>query len=112
MEHDYRWAAGIIEGEGCLSFLKVKNRKDSYSCRITVSMTDEDVIRKLFDILKEGTVTGPYEGRAKKGPMWVWSVQNHEGCFNILLRIGPYLLSRRKEKASLMFEYLEPKIVT
>lgn len=102
------WAAGIIEGEGTITFTNIKNRKSSKRCSISVMMTDKDVIDKLFDILKVGTIRGPYIYKNK--PLWTWAVQNQKGCFDTLLKIMPYLSKRRLEKASEMFEFLEGKI--
>jgi len=108
-EKDIAWAAGIIEGEGCFRFYKIKNRKNSYSCGITVIMSDKDVLEKLRDILKTGTLR-PKNIYVNK-PLWNWSVQNHKGTFDTLLRIMPYLGERRLKRASELFEWLEPRVV-
>lgn len=111
MEEEWiAWAAGIIEGEGTLTYEPIKNRKNSRRHSIAVSMTDKDVIEKLYEVLKVGTIRGPYL-YANRKPLWTWAVQNQKGCFEVLLQIGPYLGERRLEKASRMFESLEEKVV-
>lgn len=107
---DYAWAAGIIEGEGSIVNNKIKDRANSFRSSISVTMSDEDVIRKLHSVLEVGTVCGPYNKEGRK-PIWSWAVQNQKGCFDTLLRIMPYLGKRRLEKASELFEQLEPKVV-
>lgn len=110
MEVDYSWAAGIIEGEGTIVNEKIKNRPNSFRNCIAVSMTDEDVIRKLHSTLGVGTVRGPYI-RGKYKPLWSWAVQNQKGCFDTLLRVMPYFGERRLSKARELFDQLEPKVV-
>lgn len=104
------WASGIIEGEGTISLIKVKDRKNSYSPRITVTMTDKDIIKRLFDIFKVGTIRGPIKNKNHKD-LWSWSVQNQSGCFNVLIEIMPYLGDRRLTKAKELFKYLEGKLI-
>lgn len=103
------WAAGVIEGEGCIVFEKIKTRTNSYRTSIAVSMTDKDVVEKLLTVLGVGTLRGPYQIKSGKS-LWTWAVQNQKGCFETLLKVGPYLGDRRLKKASEMFEFLETKV--
>lgn len=102
------WAAGIIEGEGCFSMHKRKG-KDYFQCAIHCEMTDQDTIEELAKVLGVGTVSQrPERGQRKR--TWILSIQKHQDIFNTLIRIGPYLMGRRREKAAKMFSYLEPKV--
>lgn len=107
--HSVEWAAGIIEGEGSFRFHKFKNRKNSYSVGIQVSMIDEDTLNKLFDVLKVGAVRGPYFNKAKS-PMWTWAVYKQTDVFDLLIKIGPYLSKRRVQQATPLFNYLEDRL--
>ena len=51
------WVAGLIEVEGSFTVKKSK-RKNGYSCQpqLRVSMTDEDVVRKLAALIPAGNV--------------------------------------------------------
>ena len=46
--------AGIIDGEGCISYEKTK--KDYSTPSISVEMTDKDVIDKIHQFFGKGTV--------------------------------------------------------
>ncbi len=61
---DLSWLAGLLEGEG--SFLRGPP-SDPSSPRISVQMTDEDVVQKVRLIVGHGTV-GSYQD--KKNPRW------------------------------------------
>lgn len=56
MEPEWAWLTGIIEGEGCIDLKKRKGCKDAL--RVRVSITDEDIIARVCDLL--GT---SYHGR-------------------------------------------------
>ena len=109
----YAWAAGILEGEGCFSIHKRKNRPTPTSA-IHCEMTDEDVIRRLHSVFDVGTVvvrentTGRKDGRIRK-VSYIWSVQNKKGIVEVLLRVMPYLGERRLAKAKEMFAQIEER---
>ncbi len=52
----YAWAAGILEGEGCFSIHRRKDRSNTLNTAIHCEMTDEDIIRRLHAVFKVGTV--------------------------------------------------------
>lgn len=98
------WAAGILEGEGCFSIHKVKERTQ---CAIHCEMTDEDTVRKLGDVLKVGRIN--YRAaRPNRKPSWILSIQKQQDIFDTLIRVMPYLGERRLEKAKELFNHLEP----
>jgi len=105
-EHSYEWAAGILEGEGCFSMFQRKG-KEYYQCPILCEMTDEDTVRKLHEVLGVGTsAQRPLRGTRK--PTFILCIQKQKDVFDTLIRVMPYLQSRRLEKAKKMFNYLEP----
>jgi hypothetical protein len=104
--HNYAWAAGILEGEGCFSMFQRKG-KTHYQCSILCEMTDEDTVKALHDSLGVGTFSQrPIRGVRK--PTWILCIQRQKDVFDTLIRVMPYLQSRRLEKAKKMFNYLEP----
>lgn len=111
-ETQYAWAAGILEGEGCFSIFKRKDRRSTNTVAIHCEMTDEDTINTLFAVFKVGTVkvrlntSGRIDTRKRK-PTYIWSVQNKLGILEVLLRVMPYLHSRRLEKASELLAHIE-----
>ncbi len=111
-ETEISWVAGLLEGEGCFSrHIRKSNGHVCYA--IHCEMSDEDVIQKLHNITKLGSVVkrlniaGRSDKRVRK-PTWIWSVQNKEGIRTILLAIVPYMCGRRVNKIKLMLgELLE-----
>lgn len=87
------WVAGLLEGEGC--FRCAMSKGHGY-LSIVCKMTDEDVIRKLANTVKVGSVYGPYKptGLGKK-LQWVWQVQGNITCQFVIEQILPWLCSRR-----------------
>lgn len=102
------WASGILEGEGCFSIFKRKNKEYS-QCSILCEMTDKDTIESLQKSLACGKVSYR-KPRPNRKETWILSVQKQKDIFDTLLKIMPYLSTRRLDKAKELFNYLEPKI--
>jgi len=102
---DLAWAAGLIEGEGCIS---MQNRKLSGvrggrpGWHLTVQMTDEDVLRRLASVIGLGRVGGPYvnkgDGKKPYKPIWSWNISSRAHCYAVLTALWPWLGARRREK--------------
>lgn len=88
------WAAGIFEGEGCIS-VSTKGRR---RLKLSVSMTDRDVIEKLSRIIGLGSIGGPYTKVGLKDN-WQWQVTSSEDVQAVLAAFWEFLCSRRKAKA-------------
>jgi hypothetical protein len=92
------WAAGIFEGEGCIT---------STNGRLTIRVTntDEWVVRKVSRILG-GTVYGPYTSRSRDGfrrkPFWHW-VADGEAAEDVLAELEPWLSERRLQRAEQIY---------
>lgn len=89
------WLAGIIEGEGCLV-----NRKDQCVV-INVTMTDEDVVRRIHLLTGAGNVTGPYGpygGAGKWSESYQWNCGKREEVVPLLRSIYPWLGERRQKR--------------
>jgi len=113
LSENYAWAAGLLEGEGCFSYFKKKNRKNTYTCAIHCEMTDEDVIKTLADTFQVGNWY-PIKKRADdkvRKQSWRWTVYKQKDVFGVLLKISPYMHGRRKEKIAQLIEHLEERIL-
>lgn len=90
------WASGIFEGEGCF---RINKNKDRPTFCMIMSMTDEDVINKFYDIVGVGSVSGPIPGK-KEGykEFWQWRCQKFEDVQALSAAMFPFLLSRRQSK--------------
>lgn len=92
------WAAGIVEGEGCVAVHRGRMRNDGWQpmyVRLTVSNTEIVIIEKLHELFG-GTI---YKHTLKPNPRhnqaYVWSVQNSEACRSMKL-MQPFFVARSK----------------
>lgn len=92
---DLAWAAGLFEGEGCIS----AGRQDSYILQLV--STDEDVVRRFYRVIELGTISGPFipNGNVKYKPAWKWCCTNQYEMLAVLVALWPWLGERRQEKA-------------
>lgn len=111
MKRDLAWAAGLFEGEGCISMTKIKTRKDSLKLSVAVCSTDEDVITAFTKIIGYGKKKGPYKSSYPTGKIrWIWEVQNQPDCLAVLSLLLPYLCARRKAKAKLVITEIKKRL--
>jgi hypothetical protein len=89
------WAAGIFEGEGCVT--EVNGR-----FALLVSNTDQWVVRRFDSIIECGQVYGPYRNSEADGhrrkPFWTWSAFE-EDAFDAFQSMSPWLSNRRLDRA-------------
>lgn len=87
------WAAGYIDGEGCISVSK-NGPKQKHMLRLTVLSTNPLPLPKLR-YLFGGTISGP---RVRNGhrPAWTWSAGSRDTLL-ALERLLPYLTVKRDE---------------
>jgi hypothetical protein len=94
-EAEIGWAAGILEGEGCVT--EVEGR-----FTIKVNNTDEWVIRRFYEIVEAGRTYGPYRNSQSDGhrrkPFWVWTAAEEE-AFDVLQQVALWLSPRRINRA-------------
>lgn len=93
------WAAGVFEGEGCISCSAGKN--DIHAC---VAMTDEDIVRRFQGVVGLGSIgIQKRTDRQHRKPMWRWQVDgdNAETVVRMLL---PHLGKRRTARAVELLE--------
>jgi hypothetical protein len=66
---DIAWLAGLLEGEGSFMMAKTKQGGKTYSSpRITVNMTDEDVIQRVATLFNTKVYTMPKYARDGYAP--------------------------------------------
>jgi hypothetical protein len=86
------WVAGIVEGEGTIS---ITSQGTPF---IKVSMTDEDVVRRLRDWTGVGrfATTHPPAWQEKGYKrQYIWQVAKAADVLLVAEAIGPFLLGRR-----------------
>jgi hypothetical protein len=87
------WAAGLFEGEGCISHT-TKNLP-----RLYIGMTDKDVIERFVKIVDFGKITTRIRKNPEHKPQWIWQIQKASEVNRILMMFLPYLGERRAYKA-------------
>lgn len=95
------WAAGLFEGEGCIStgFRKEKG-KGKIRTVLAISSTDLDVLKKLQNICG-GTVIGPKIRKIpNRKPVYEWRLHKFKEIAFLLEFWLPFLGERRRDKAA------------
>lgn len=103
---DIAWAAGLFEGEGYITLMRVKARPDSlHLIRLGITMTDQDVLERFCRAVECGRVTGPHrhgDRPAHHKPVYRWGIGNRADVERILVAFLPWLGERRAAKANEM----------
>lgn len=85
------WLAGLFEGEGNIQYR-------GNSVRLTIQMTDQDVITKVCD-LTHGRKPRAYNRADYDKTTWYWSVGWRPDVEELLLSMLPWFGARRRAKA-------------
>ena len=85
---DIVWAAGLFEGEGCIT----TNHKVPNSRIIIIGMTDQDVMERFVDVMGYGRLLGPYQYVKCKNnkPYWSWQMSKRSEVLRILKMFLPH----------------------
>lgn len=86
------WIAGIIDGEGYISW-----NPASGQAYVQVGMTDKDIIDRLLDWSGVGQVFQLKVSEDRK-PAWRWTVGKADDMLWLMDQVQPYLLSRRSAR--------------
>ena len=90
MDASLAWAAGLLEGDGCISGRGKRTR-------LHVSMTDEETVRRFADVVR-GPMSGPYDNGPRRKPRWNANCSNLDRIMDLYREWEPYLLSRRRAR--------------
>lgn len=88
---DIAWAAGLFEGEGSV-FLAPGGK-----ARMSLNMTDEDVVKKFHSVVGCGQFRGPY-ARGIHKVRWDWTLSKHGDIERLYDKFKPYLGVRRSKR--------------
>lgn len=95
--NDICWMAGLFEGEGCISIVKNK-RTDIPYVRVSLGMTDLDVIERLCRIAGLGAVEHRTMRPNRTKRMYYWRLNQRADIVRFLTAIAPLMGARRQEK--------------
>lgn len=108
LPEDWKWLAGLYEGEGCFTHNNSKSGRTAITLSIT--MKDLDVIEKVHQISGKGKVYGPYiRDNPKWSDMYRWQITNKTDALYVLRGIHDDLSIRRKEQ---IYKQLERMNIT
>lgn len=110
-EAEIAWAAGLFEGEGHIGWSNASRdltgTHQRPHARLTLSMSDQDVVEKFCLVVGRGKVSPKVHHRTWKPhfkDQWSWEVRSWEDVTAVLSLLLPCLGARRTERA---YEVLE-----
>ena len=117
---DFSWLVGIFEGEGYIGLKKtVRKNNDKtyiyYQPTLSITMIDEDIIKKLSSILNQKTYRSfiPY-GKNVKGENYktAYTIRIYGSkCVYVAQKMIPYLSERRRQQIKYVLENRSQKKV-
>lgn len=99
-EAELAWAAGLFEGEGCISSIRAGR-----TWYLKVAMTDREVLDRFHAIVGRGRIYIHSAHKSKRGiergwsKAWVWQVGSRGDVLHVLGLLMPNLGSRRRARA-------------
>lgn len=100
---DWAWAAGLFEGEGCITLDQSRRWKRTGTVRtLALGMCDEDVVRRFHSVVGAGTVRKRVPTNPRHSPTWIWTSHTWADIERILTQFLPYLGQRRRARAGEM----------
>ena len=114
--NDAAYIAGLFDGEGCVTYSRTprkrkgrKNLSRTWNIRMEISMTDEAVIRWVYDILKVGTVNirRPIKSWVGKKTQWRWRC-SHRDALQVAKVLWPYA-QVKLHKIEQIIDHYEPR---
>ena len=103
------WAAGIIDGEGCI-LLNLNPKRQTYTLRVSVTNTDPKMLKELKSIFG-GSIQAANcrndKAHWKSKWMWVLTCKQADKALSALL---PYLITKKDQaQTALIFKTLHRK---
>jgi hypothetical protein len=98
---EFSWAVGLFEGEGSISFSR--NFAGHYYPRISIAMTDLDVIQRFAQVFPGG---GFYREDGTNKIIHRYMIQNRDGIEAFLLQIQPHLSVKKSAECSRALELI------
>ena len=102
LERQYAWAAGLIDGDGCICLYKKAASPSAsvgtsiiYTLRIQVTLTHKPTLDRLLSLFGVGTVRkSSQSGKHKQA--WVWLVSS-KAARSVLMKLKPYAITKLEE---------------
>lgn len=98
------WLAGIIEGEGYCKW-KPGGGSSQGQAKLTIQMTDRDVMERVANLLECNLCTSPPKGKNKQ--VWRVSIKSWDKVENIVTDLLPLMGDRRATDMQIILEKAE-----
>lgn len=100
-EAEIAWAAGLFEGEGCVSVFPTGSGRSGV--HLILQSTDHDVLERFQEVVGVGTIYMVNSDRPSRKPsnkqVWRWCVSRAPDSLAVLLAFRPWLGARRGARA-------------
>ena len=105
------YAAGILDGEGCVSLEKANGRPNKRGYRISLFATISNTNKPLLQWLKDkfGGQVKQYKKRVGRKTCWVWRICAKQAA-EFLEAVRPYLIVKLSE-VDLALEFQKEKVI-
>ncbi len=90
------WAAGLFEGEGCVSIYQRKSGSFRLQPKITLGMTDFSAVKQFADIIGVGNISSAILPSGKT--IYRWQCASWELVEYVFSLLGPWLHERRTSR--------------
>lgn len=110
-QQQFAWAVGLFEGEGYCGVMNRKLVTEHNRCphfRMSLGMTDRDVIVRLHAVMGCGRLEGPVR-RLRSKPMWVWVCSKRADLERLLPLMLPHLGGRRQQQLQAVLNALRDR---
>lgn len=101
-EYQIAWMAGILEGEGCFMLISKKSTDGTFypTYRISVAMTDEDIIERLYRNSKMGRISylRLRNKQPNRKPTALWMINKRLEIKDLCMKVLPFMGLRRSKK--------------
>lgn len=95
---DVAWAAGIFEGEGCLT------KRGRTSGEAQVGMTDKDIVERFGAIIGVGRLHVERRNNPRHSTVYRWTLTNQADVAKLICLFWPWMGERRRAAAMEMLE--------
>jgi len=114
--HRLAWAAGIIDGEGCISIARRNpvgnngrgSRSPSYTVNLKIGMVHRPTIEALRETFNVGALYNRPPEKPNHRTQWHWIVSGKD-LARVLTMVLPYLIVK-KEEADLALFFLQKNV--
>lgn len=113
-EAELGWFAGMLEGEGCISFFRqIRKKHDQLHLMVQITNTDINIIDKLIEILNKCEISWYVREKKvyskKHSQCWFIECRQQEMLRKTLETFIPYMHGAKKAKAKLLLSFLNKR---